>query len=150
MMHSKATEASDGQTASGARPRLSGSYPYIVVNVLLVAGGQLLLKRGAMATAQIPVPTWLGWLGITALGSWWVWAGIFAQILGFVAWLHILRLIPVSIAYSLVSVVYALVPLGAWAFLGESIGLLRGCGIGLIILGIWVIGGARVQAEEAL
>ncbi|MGE5612554.1 MAG: hypothetical protein ACM359_25120 [Bacillota bacterium] len=150
MMYSKPTEASDAATARGAGVGFSNAYVYIALNSLLVAVGQLLLKQGATATAAIPVPPWLGWLGVTALGSWWVWAGIFSQILGFLVWLHILRLIPVSIAYSLVSVVYALVPLGAWAFLGESIGLLRGCGIGLIVVGIWVISGARMHAEETL
>jgi drug/metabolite transporter (DMT)-like permease len=150
MMQSEPIETFDAVMTRGARAWFRGVYLYIAINSLLVAGGQLLMKQGATATAEIPVPSWLGWLGVTALGSWWVWAGILCQILGFLVWLHLLRLIPLSIAYSMTSVVYALVPVGAWAFLGESIGALRGCGIGLIVVGIWVISGARTRAEESL
>jgi drug/metabolite transporter (DMT)-like permease len=125
-------------------------YLHLVLNGLLVTGGQLLMKRGAEATAHIGIPPWLGWLGVASLGSWWVWAGIGTQILGFLNWLYVLRWVPLSIAFPLASMVHVLIPLGSWAFLGESITLGRWGGIVLVIAGICVIAQPLVHAEETL
>ncbi len=125
-------------------------YLHLAINGLLVTASELLLKRGATATAHVPVPRWLAWTGITALGSWWVWAGIACYIASFLNWLHVLRWVPLSVAFPIASSVHALIPLGAWLLLGETISPLRWSGIALIVLGIGFIAQPLVRAEEAL
>jgi drug/metabolite transporter (DMT)-like permease len=124
--------------------------PYVQIGLgaLLVTTSELLLKRGATATAQIPLET--GWLGIGALASGWVWLGILTYLLAFLSWLQVLRFLPVNIAFALMSVVQVLVPLGAWVFLHEAIAPARWCGILLVLGGIAVIARPMMTVEEKL
>lgn len=103
---------------------------------LLMTASELLLKRGAQETAHVPAPDWLAWTGIMTLSSGWVLAGIGVYIIGFFNWLLVLRWVPLNIAYPVTSVVYVLIALGAWLFLGEKVGALRWLGIGLINAGV--------------
>jgi drug/metabolite transporter (DMT)-like permease len=125
-------------------------YFHIALNGLLVTASELLLKYGAMQTIQPKASLLMDVLGISTLGSWWVWAGIGCYILAFLIWLHILRWVPLSIAFPLVSLVHVSVPLGSWLFLGEIINPWRWLGIALIITGIWLIAGPLMRTEEAL
>ena len=79
-----------------------------------------------------------------------MWAGIACYIVSFLNWLYILRWLPLSIAFPLASTVHALIPLGAWLFLGETLGPVRWGGIGLIVAGIWFIAGSLTHAEETV
>ena len=136
---------------SSVRPTgLLNPYLHLAVNGLLITASELLLKRGAMATTQVSGSPWLDSFGVATLGSGWVWAGIACYIVSFVNWLHILRWVPLSIAFPLSSVAHALIPLGAWLFLGETLGPERWCGIALILAGIWCISEPLMRAEEAL
>src|SRR6185295_2830114 len=88
----------------------------LALNCLLMTVSELLLKRGARETAEIAAPRWLAWTGIMTLGSGWVIGGIALYILAFFNWLYVLRWVPLSIAYPVTGVVYALIALGAWWF----------------------------------
>ena len=146
MTNPRTTSATD----VSALPWFLNPYLHLLLNGLLIAAAELLMKRAANATASIAVPTWLAAFGVSALGSWWIWAGIVCYILAFALWLHILRFVPLSIAFPLASISQVLVPLGAWFFLRETIHPLRWCGIGLVMVGIWLIAERVTQAEEAL
>jgi drug/metabolite transporter (DMT)-like permease len=125
-------------------------YLQLAMNGFLVTASEILLKRGAMATAQVSAPPWLMRLGFVTLGSWWTWAGIAIYIVSFFNWLYVLRRVPLSIAFPLASVVHVLIPLGSWAFLGEHISPIRWGGILLILFGIALIARSVGDAEEAL
>jgi len=125
-------------------------YLHLGLNGFLVTASEILLKRGALATAQVGAPPWLTSIGIVTLGSWWTWAGIAIYIASFFNWLHVLRWVPLSIAFPLASVVHVLIPLGAWVFLSERVAPIRWAGIALIIAGIWLIARSVLEAEEAL
>ena len=143
----------DGSAASQPRrSRLAriGLNPYVqlAVGSMLVMVSELLLKKGATAApAMANVPNWLG---VSALASAWTWLGILCYILSFISWLHVLRFLPLSIAFSLASIVHVLVPLGAWLVLGEQISPRRWIGIALILAGIMMIAGNVANAEEKL
>jgi drug/metabolite transporter (DMT)-like permease len=109
------------------------------LNAALVTISELLLKKGALAAAAIPVPRWLSWTGVAALGSGWVVAGIFFYLLSFVNWLTLLRTVPLHIAFPVTNLSHALIPLGAWVLLGERFGPVRAAGIVLIIAGTWFV-----------
>ena len=120
----------------------------LAIAALLVAASELLLKQGAGSVAAGPGV--VGLFGIHALGSRWTWGGIILYGLSFLSWLHVLRLMPLSIAFGMINVVHVLVPLGAWAILGEAISGRRWLGIGLILLGISLIARPAARAEAKL
>jgi multidrug transporter EmrE-like cation transporter len=122
-------------------------YVQILLTVLLSSGAQVLLKIGAdYSTANDESA--LSWMGLTELGSWWTWAGIFAFVASFGGWLYALRFLPLGLAFALTNGVHIFVPIGSWIFLGEHIGLLRGSGICVIIAGILLLTQSVAEVEE--
>jgi multidrug transporter EmrE-like cation transporter len=118
----------------------------IFLTVLLTSAAQILLKIGADYSAAND-SIW-SWLGLTELGSWWTWAGIFAFVASFAGWLYALRFLPLGLAFALTNGVHIFVPLGSLLFLGEHIGLLRGSGILIIIAGILLLAQSVAKVEE--
>ena len=104
--------------------------PYVQIGIgaLLVTISELLLKKGAVAGG---------------LGSGWTWLGITTYIMSFISWLYVLRRLPLSVAYPLISVVHLLVPLGAWLLLGETILFRRWVGIAFVFTGAVMAGTAQ-------
>lgn len=113
--------------------------PYVQLgfDALLVTTAELMLKKGA--TTAAPLPPSIAWLGVGALASTWTWIGILAYLLSLACWLYVLRHIPISIAFGLISIAQVLVPLGAWMFLGEAISVRRWIGIASVLLGTMCI-----------
>jgi len=118
--------------------------PYVQLgcNALSTAAADLLLKKGATAGETVT------WYGLGALASVWTWLGIVAYLVGFASWLYVLRHIPLSIAFGLVTVVQLLVPLGARLFLGEYISPQRWLGIGCVLCGTVLIGRIAAKVDE--
>jgi drug/metabolite transporter (DMT)-like permease len=104
-------------------------YTQIGIGALLVTASELLLKLGATSARDV------GWFGVGALASAWTWAGIATYLLSFGSWLYVLRKLPLSVAVSLMSMTYVLVPLSAWLLLHESISMQRLVGIVLVLCG---------------
>ena len=100
------------------------AYAAIGAGALLITVSELLLKTGAMHGA---------------LRSGWTWLGVVTYLLSFACWLYVLRKMPLSIAYALISIVQVLVPLGAWIFLGEHISLHRWIGIACVLCGTLLV-----------
>jgi drug/metabolite transporter (DMT)-like permease len=104
------------------------AYLLLLLNSILVAAAQLLLKRGA---AEGP-----GWTGLESLGSPWTLGGIACYIAGFLVWLRALQKLPLSVAFPLTSAAHILVPLGSWLLLGETIPPIRWAGIAFVAGGV--------------
>ena len=144
------------QGLQGARPsRLAfaltwfiNPYVQIVVGSLLVTGGEIFLKKGASAAGAHGGAT--GIFGIAALVSGWTWIGIVSYVLSLASWLHVLRSVPLSVAFPLINVVHVLVPLGAAVFLHEHVSAKRWLGISLIVLGVLAIIKPLVRAGQEL
>jgi drug/metabolite transporter (DMT)-like permease len=83
-----------------------------------------------------------------ALVSGWVWAGILCFIISFVFWLKVLKVLPLNIAFNLVNIEHIFVPLASYLFLGETISSMRAVGIGIVLLGVWVIAESYCRIEE--
>ena len=118
------------------------------LSVMCVFASELLLKRGATDVAE--PESAFSWTGINGLQSTLVWWAILLIIASFISWLYVLRYIPITIAYPLSRVVDVLVPLGCWIFLGESISMLRWCGIALVVIGLALVAKPVAQIEERL
>ena len=121
-------------------------YLQISLTVLLTAAAQILLKVGADYSAAND-SVW-SWLGLAELGSGWTWLGILAFIVSFGGWLYALRFLPLGLAFALTNGVHIFVPLGSWLFLHETISLLRGSGIAVILAGILLLAQSVAKVEE--
>lgn len=121
---------------------------HLALSVICVTIYELLLKRGAIDTAHLS-PGW-SWTGLTGLVSPYVWVAIVFVILSLVTWLHVLRYLPLSVAFPISQVVHVLVPLFSWLLLGEVIISVRWCGIALVSLGLAVVAKPAALLEERL
>ena len=119
------------------------------LSVTFVTAYELLLKVGATETAHIASGGW-SWTGLTGLASLWVWFAVPLVILSLITWLHVLRVIPLSIAFPISQVVHAFVPLGSWLILNESVNKLRWAGIALVLLGLAIVAKPVARMEERL
>jgi undecaprenyl phosphate-alpha-L-ara4N flippase subunit ArnF len=119
------------------------------LSVAFVTAYELLLKLGARETAHIAGAGW-AWTGLSGLASIYVWLAIPLIVLSLVTWLHVLRHIPLSIAFPISQVVHVFVPLGSWLILGESISKLRWGGIALVLLGLAIVAKPIGRMEERL
>ena len=102
---------------------------YISVAVVLGTAAQLFLKAGTNAT-----PVGIG-LALEPR----ILAGIFCYAVSLVVWILALSKTPVSVAYPMVSLGFALNALLAWWLLGEAVTPMRMAGIGIIIVGVVLV-----------
>jgi multidrug transporter EmrE-like cation transporter len=105
------------------------SFFLLLTGVLLNAAAQLLLKAGTNAMPLGPrlavEPHILGGLACYAVSV--------------VIWVIALSRVPVSVAYSMLSIGYILNAVAAWQLLGESLPPLRLGGIVVIIVGVFMV-----------
>lgn len=105
------------------------SIVYISVAVVLGTAAQLFLKAGTNATPVGP--------GLALEPR--ILAGIACYAVSLVVWILALAKTPVSIAYPMVSLGFALNALLAWWLLGEAVTPMRMAGIGIIIVGVILV-----------
>ncbi|HYW92938.1 MAG TPA: SMR family transporter [Gammaproteobacteria bacterium] len=116
------------------------SFGLILIGVLLNASAQLLLKAGVGSVGVIA----LQWNGAVATGlklafEPHILGGLACYVVSVVVWILALSRVDVSIAYPMLSIGYVVNALAAWALLGESMNLSKLVGIGIIILGVFVL-----------
>lgn len=112
----------------------------ILTGVLLNAIAQLLLKAGAgtlaglelRASNALPIATRL-------LTSMPILAGLACYVFSVVVWILALAKVEVSVAYPMLSVGYAVNALAAWWLFGENLSGARIAGIGVILVGVWLV-----------
>ena len=112
----------------------------ILTGVLLNAVAQLLLKAGARAIAgfEFNAGNAVAIAGRLVLNAPII-AGLACYAISVVVWILALSRVDVSIAYPMLSVGYVVnAAAAAWLF-GEPVGALRIAGIGVIIVGVWMV-----------
>ena len=116
------------------------SFSLVMCGVLLNAIAQLLLKAGtntvghfefSMANA-LPV----GWKLATEPH---IVGGLACYVVSVAVWIMALSRVEVSIAYPMLSVGYVVNAIAAWYLFGESVTPMRLVGIGVIILGVFIV-----------
>lgn len=110
--------------------------PLSVVQALLLAVGQVLVK---VALQHMPRPefSW-SFVWSQATNWWWLFCGICFSGATFL-WAYILRHYPFSLAYPLSSMAYVFGMIAAMAVFHEQISASAWCGIGLILLGCYLV-----------
>ena len=127
---------------------MSGSQLALVLTgVLLNAIAQLLLKAGAGALAGIELRASNAMLiaGRLVLNAPII-GGLFCYAISVVVWILALSRVEVSVAYPMLSVGYVVNALAAWWLFGENLSAARLVGIGIILIGVWLVARSAVQA----
>ena len=116
------------------------SFSLLMTGVLLNAGAQLLLKAGTNSVGVFEfsrdniVP--VGWRLATEPH---IVGGIGCYVISVVVWILALSRVEVSIAYPMLSIGYVINALAAWYLFGEAVTIARLAGIGIIIIGVYVV-----------
>src|SRR4051812_35075858 len=105
------------------------SFALILFGVLLNATAQLLLKAG---TNAMP-------LGLKLAIEPHILGGLACYAVSVVLWVVALSKVPVSIAYPMLSIGYVVNAIAAWYLLGETVTAMRMVGIGIIVLGVFIV-----------
>jgi multidrug transporter EmrE-like cation transporter len=105
------------------------SFAFILTGVLLNAGAQLLLKAGTNAAP----------LGLRLAIEPHILAGLACYVVSVVVWVVALSKVPVSMAYPMLSIGYVVNAIAAYYLLGESVTPMRLAGIGVIIVGVFIV-----------
>jgi len=116
------------------------SFSLVLTGVLLNAAAQLLLKAG---TNQLGVITFsrdnflsLGWQIGTQPH---IFGGLSCYVVSVVVWIMALSRVEVSVAYPMLSIGYVVNAIAAWWLFGEAVSLTRLLGIGVIIVGVYIV-----------
>jgi multidrug transporter EmrE-like cation transporter len=105
------------------------SFAFRFAGVLLNAGAQLLLKAGTNAAP----------LGLRLAIEPHILGGLACYVVSVVVWVIGLSKVPVSIAYPMLSIGYAINAVAAYYLLGEAVTPMRFVGIGIIIVGVFIV-----------
>jgi multidrug transporter EmrE-like cation transporter len=116
------------------------SFSLILTGVLLNAAAQLLLKAGTNAvghfefTAANVLP-----VGVRLATELHIVGGIACYVISVAVWIMALSRVEVSIAYPMLSIGYVVNAMAAWWLFGEAVTPMRLLGIGVIILGVFIV-----------
>ncbi|MEJ5212002.1 MAG: SMR family transporter [Burkholderiales bacterium] len=112
----------------------------IFTGVLLNAVAQLLLKAGTNAVGHFAFTADNVWpVGLKLATQPFILAGMVCYGVSLVVWIMALSRVEVSVAYPMLSVGYVLNAIAAWYLFGEAVTPTRLLGIGIIILGVYIV-----------
>jgi len=116
------------------------SFALVLFGVLLNAAAQLLLKAGTNAIGQFEFSAAnlapIGWKVATQP---YILGGLTCYAVSVVVWIMALSRVEVSIAYPMLSIGYVVNALAAYVLFGEAVGVQRLVGIGIIIIGVYIV-----------
>lgn len=116
------------------------SFSLLMLGVFLNALAQLLLKAGTNAVGHFEfdagniVP-----VGMKLAFEPHIMGGMACYVVSLVVWIMALSRVEVSIAYPMLSIGYVLNAVAAWYLFGEAVSMTRLAGIGIIIIGVYVV-----------
>jgi len=123
------------------------TFVLIVLGVLLNAAAQLLLKAAANRVGPIDIqPQSLALAARDLVFSMPLIAGIACYVVSVIVWIVALSRADVSVAYPMLSIGYVVNALAAWALFGEAVTPMRLTGIGVIVLGVFLVAGSARAA----
>ncbi|WP_350327645.1 4-amino-4-deoxy-L-arabinose-phosphoundecaprenol flippase subunit ArnF [Pectobacterium aroidearum] len=125
-------------------------YVWALGSIVLASIAQVLMKSGMLALPSISMTHWPSLS--TFMGGWpavAVFCGMVCYGLSMVCWFMVLRYLPLSRAYPLISLSYAVVYLAAvfLPWLNEPMSLRKNLGVLIIMLGVWLVT-RNAQAER--
>ncbi|MCS6762721.1 MAG: SMR family transporter [Candidatus Protistobacter heckmanni] len=116
------------------------SFAFILIGVLLNAVAQLLLKAGTNAVGAIEIGRSELWPTAFKLATQLpIIGGLACYGVSLIVWIIGLSRVDVSVAYPLLSLGYVVNAFFAWYLFGEAMPLQRLAGIGIILVGVYVL-----------
>ncbi|GLK83052.1 hypothetical protein GCM10017653_11210 [Ancylobacter defluvii] len=110
----------------------------ILASVALNALAQILLRIGARSAVQSGSASVLAGFAELAFRPA-ILAGLACYGFSLLTWLYVLGRIEVSFAYPFLALGFVLVALAGWQWLGEPMSPARATGIGIILVGVFVL-----------
>jgi len=106
---------------------------------------QVLIKRGADELSNAPTAS--AWLA-GGLASRWILGAIVVEVVCFFLWMDVLESLDLSKAFPLSGISYLLIIGSGWVIFHEPVALLQVAGASLILVGVWLIGGAARSTPD--
>ena len=118
----------------------SADLALILTGVTLNAAAQLLLKAGARMLPGVPLQMSNAGLVLErALMNGPILAGLACYVISVAFWILALTRVDVSVAYPMLSIGYVINAVAAAALFAEQLTTQRVAGIGIIVLGCWLV-----------
>lgn len=111
----------------------------IFVSVSLNALAQILLRKAMLVMVPLPPLAQFAKLAFACITNPYLWGGMASYAVSIGLWLAVLARAQVSVAYPMLSIGYILAAIMSVVFLGETVGLTRILGIGLICAGVFFV-----------
>ena len=116
------------------------SFTLLLAGVLLNAAAQLLLKAGTNAVGPFEFSTANAVpIGMKLALEPHILGGIACYVVSVVVWILALSRVEVSVAYPMLSIGYVVNAVAAYYLFGEAVSATRLVGIGVIILGVFIV-----------
>ena len=118
----------------------SADLALVLTGVALNAGAQLLLKAGSRAISDVEFSLANGWTLAERIAlNPPIVIGLACYGISVVFWILALSRVDVSIAYPMLSIGYIVSALAGWLLFAEALSAARVAGIGVIIVGVWLV-----------
>lgn len=116
------------------------AFALVLTGVLLNAVAQLALKASVSDTGiiNLDMHSLLSSAGSLATNLW-LWLGLICYAISVVVWILALSRVDVSIAYPMLSIGYIVNAVAAWHLFDEPMNLGKVAGIGIIIVGVYIL-----------
>ena len=116
------------------------AFGLVLTGVLLNAVAQLALKASVNDTGiiNLDMQSLLSSAGSLATNLW-LWLGLICYAISVVVWILALSRVDVSIAYPMLSIGYIVNAIAAWHLFDEPMNLGKIVGIGIIIVGVYIL-----------
>ena len=116
------------------------AFALVLTGVLLNAVAQLALKASVNDTGiiNLDMQSLLSSAGSLA-SNLWLWLGLICYAISVVVWILALSRVDVSIAYPMLSIGYIVNAIAAWHLFDEPMNLGKVAGIGIIIVGVYIL-----------
>ena len=116
------------------------AFALVMTGVLLNAIAQLALKASVSDTGiiDLDIQSLLSSAGSLA-SNLWLWLGLICYAISVVVWILALSRVDVSIAYPMLSIGYIVNAFAAWHLFNEPMNIEKIIGIGIIILGVYIL-----------
>ena len=117
------------------------AYLILIISVFTTVGAQLCLKKGVLTLGELHFSlASIFSLIPRVLQNLWLIGGLFLFGISFLLWLLVLSKLQLNIAYPiLVSLNFSFITLISWFLFKEYLGWLQVLGLGLIILGVFLL-----------
>ena len=117
-----------------------GAFALILTGVLLNAVAQLALKASVSDTGVISLDMQSLFSSAGSLATnLWLWMGLICYGISVIVWILALSRVDVSIAYPMLSIGYIVNAVAAWHLFDEPMNIGKIVGIGVIIVGVYIL-----------